>query len=257
MSSAVFWYVQARLQARHGERMDEAHWHALEGAQSFLTYLDRTRSTPVCQFTELVPADASAHVVERRLREARRGYAEEIASWMPTSWRRAVRWAALLPDLPMLAYLRNGGAAWPWMMEDPVAGPLAQAPAAVRDEALREAGLGALAAGSGETAIATAWLDRWRSLWPTASRNERRELDTLVAGATYYFERSASAASCMQGANSRRDLVRHFNRCFRASIARPAAVFSHLGLVALDIERLRGGLLRRLLLETEKTARAA
>ena len=101
MSSAVFWYVQARLQARHGERMDEAHWHALEGAQSFLTYLDRTRSTPVSRFTELVPADASAHLVERRLREARRGYAEEIASWMPASWRRAVRWAALLPELPM------------------------------------------------------------------------------------------------------------------------------------------------------------
>ena len=257
MSSAVFWYVQARLQARHGERMDEAHWRALEGAQSFLTYLDRTRSTPVCRFTELVPADASAHVVERRLREARRGYAEEIASWMPASWRRAVRWAALLPDLPILAYLCNGGAAWPWMMEDPLVGPLAQAPAAVRDEALKQAGLGAFAAGFGETAIATAWLDRWRSLWPTASRNERRELDTLVAGVTYYFERSASAASGTQGANARGDLVRHFNRCFRASIARPAAVFSHLGLVTLDIERLKGGLLRRLLLETEKSASAA
>ena len=54
------------------------------------------------------------------------------------------------------------------MMEDPLVGPLAQAPAAARDDALREAGLGALlAAGSGKTAIATAWLDRWRSLWPT------------------------------------------------------------------------------------------
>ena len=257
MSSAVFWYVQARLQARHGERMDEAHWRALEGAQSFLTYLDRTRSTPVSRFTELVSADASAHVVERKLREARRGYAEEIASWMPASWRRAVRWAALLPDLPILAYLRNGGAAWPWMMEDPVAGPLAQASAAARDEALKEAGLGALAAGAGEKAIATAWLDRWRSLWPTVSRNERRELDTLVAWAAYCLERSASSASGLPGANARRDLVRHFNRCFRASIARPAAVFSHLGLVALDIERLRGGLLRRLLLKTEKSARPA
>ena len=175
---------------------------------------------------------------------------------MPASWRRAVRWAALSRTCLFSLFFAMA-ASVALDHGRPLVGPLAQAPAAVRDEALKQAGLGAFAAGFGETAIATAWLDRWRSLWPTASRNERRELDTLVAGVTYYFERSASAASGTQGANARGDLVRHFNRCFRASIARPAAVFSHLGLVTLDIERLKGGLLRRLLLETEKSASAA
>ncbi|MGO9172544.1 MAG: hypothetical protein ACLP7P_11340 [Rhodomicrobium sp.] len=250
---AIFCYVQARLQARHGARLEEAHWQALEGARSFSSYIDRTKTNALRRFTEGIPLDASAHVIEKRLRQARRGYAGEIASWMPVSWQPAVRWAALLPDLPILSYLLKGGAAWPWMAEDPVLAALPHAPPAIRSERLKEAGLGALAASAGEGALLKEWLKHWCLLWPAISRTEGRDLHTLITGVALSFERSANQAST----TLRRDLAAHLIRRFRASAARPAAVFCHLGLAFLDIERLRGGLLRRLLLEGVAPVEAA
>jgi hypothetical protein len=237
------------LQARHGARLEEANWQALEGARSFAGYLDRTKSTGLRRFTERMQPDSQPHTIEQRLREARRNYAEEIASWMPASWQPAVRWAALMPDLPILSYLLKGGAAWPWMAADSVLAPLAQAPAAARGEQLKEAGLGGLARDGEHSEIAQCWLEHWRLLWAAGSSAERRHIEGLVAGVAQNFQRSAHAGTGAGSAPERRDLAKHLTRCFRANSATPAVVFCHLGLVALDIERLRGGLLRRLLLE--------
>ena len=55
----------------------------------------------------------------------------------------------------------------------------------------------------------------------------------------------------------RRDLAHAVTRLFRRHGASPAAVFCHLVLVALDLERLRGGLVRRRLFEPASARQAA
>ena len=52
----------------------------------------------------------------------------------------------------------------------------------------------------------------------------------------------------------RRDLAQTVTRLFRRHGGTPVAVFCHLALVALDLERLRGDLVRRALFEPAKEA---
>jgi len=48
-------------------------------------------------------------------------------------------------------------------------------------------------------------------------------------------------------------LAHALTRMFRERGGTPSAAFCHLALVAIDIERLRGGLVRRRLFDSERT----
>ena len=69
-----------------------------------------------------------------------------------------------------------------------------------------------------------------------------RFLAAAVEGAFTELQRTAATA-----ARCRRELERVLVRHFRRSSGTAAAIFCHLGLVVIDIERVRGAILRRLL----------
>ncbi len=138
MSADPHWrYVQARLQARHGDRLQEADWRALEAAQTADAFLERSRATSLRRFTEQLSAGMSSHAIERALRGAWRAYVDEVAGWLPTAWRPAVLWTALLPDLPAIDALLKGEAP-AWTKQDPALALFTETDPAQRLAALQD-----------------------------------------------------------------------------------------------------------------------
>ena len=257
MSSNPRWsYVQARSQARHGERLHEADWRAIEAARSIDQFIERARASSLRRFTEGVDARASSHAVERMLRAAWRAYVAEVASWVPAAWRQAVLWTSLFPELPIIDALLRGEAP-EWVQQDPAFGELGQADPQKRNAALTNSPLNALIASNArDETLAARWYMHWRSLWPQRHADNRALLD-IAATINAHVERLGRAGLQETSAPYRRDLVLRLTRMFRRHSGSPAALFCHLALVALDLERLRGDLIRRLLFEPSNAKEAA
>lgn len=227
---AEFAFAQARLQARHGERLTEADWRALEGAHSLGRYLEHARATALKRFVARIGADMDAHEIERELRAQARDYVDEVAAWAPQRWRAAIGWLRALPDAPLVDGLRQGAPARGWMGADPTL-------AAWRD---------------GEAATArspAAPPGDWRALWP----KEKARCATLARLAGQARDLAPTAGQ----AEGRPALERALTRAIRAHAATPAALVGHIGLVFVDLERLRGGLSRRALFSTRDRSVAA
>ena len=136
MSDSPRWsYVQARLQARHGERLQEADWRAIEAARSIDQFIERAHASPLRRFTERVHARTSSHAIERILRDAWRSYVTEVAGWVPAAWRQAVIWTSHVPDLPIIDALLRGEAP-KWIRQDPVFAGLTETDLRKRSAAL-------------------------------------------------------------------------------------------------------------------------
>jgi hypothetical protein len=258
MSARPRWsYVQARLQARYGERLQEADWRVLEAALSIDQYIERARATSLRRVAERLNARLSSHAIERVLREEWRGTVAEVAAWLPSPWRAAVQWTAPLGELPLIDGLLRGDLA-DWMRDDAVFAPLADADRQRRLAALAKSPLAPLAASAeSETTPAGRWFKHWRALWPRAPAGDTRPLLDLAAALEDHAARLGAAGPQDSSARHRRDLAQSLTRLFRRHSASPAAVFSYLALVALDLERLRGGLLRRRLFESGRAKDAA
>jgi len=252
VSTRVHWsYVQARLQARHGARLDESGWRIVEGAKSLDQFLERTRTTALRRFIERMDAGMSSHAIERDLRAQWRRYGAEVAAWVPPAWKPAVTAVARIPDLPMLAAL-DAGDAPDWTQHDPA---LARRTESGTGSAAFAAFPGAApAAQNGSSGTSTGrWLAHWRASWPLPRTSDWQRLDDLVDLVSAHAARLGNAGAQDTSSRYRGDLMRALTRLFRRHGFTPAAVFAHLALVALDLERLRGGLVRRRLFAAEST----
>ena len=256
MSGRADWsYVQARLQARHGDRLDEGDWRSLEAAKSLDHFHDRARMSSLRRFTERLDTQTLAHAIERALRVEWRRYVAEVALWVPSAWEAPVLWTAYVPDLPLIDGLLEK-AAPDWARGDPILEVFADGE--LRSELLMQlrAPLAPLFPANGGT-LAQRWLAQWRILWPRRRTVERARLDRLCAMVADHFGRLAEAGPQETSRQYRLDLARACERMFRRHGATPTAVFSHLALVALDLERLRGGLVRRQLFHAAGEGMAA
>ena len=250
MSPRPAWsYVQARLQARHGERLDEAGWRSLEAVRSLDHFIDRSRATALARFSERLNNSMSSHAIERTLRNGWRDYVAEIASWCMPGWRPAILWCATLPDLPAFAVLLRGEAPR-WVQQDATLAGFFE----LSQGATIKSPLDALLPGpKREATLAARWFARWRSLWPRGTR-ERRVLVALADIVRAHIAHLDLAGPQDASAGYRRALAQNVARMFRRHGASPTAVFCHLTLTALDLERLRGGLVRRALFAPAKEA---
>ena len=245
-STARFAYVQTRLQARHGMRPDEQVWRQLESVGDSGAYLQVARNTALRPWVVGLHAGHGAHEIELALRQQYRRTIDEVAHWMPTEWRSAVSWVRRLPDLPALQYLLTGASTPAWMRDDPQLRSFTSETPAGRVQTLQSSDCAPLLRGwqRGEPLYAS-WLDYWRALWPEASR--------LVAGLealARLLRRHLGALSLYSAAASaslQETLLRELNRAFRRYSFQPTAAFAHLGLVALDVQKLRAQLLQRIL----------
>lgn len=257
MSEMPRWsYVQARLQARHGERLRDGDWRALEAARSLEEFIARARVSSLRQFTERLHARMPSHALERLLREAWRGYVAELADWVPAAWRQAVLWTSLIPELPIIDGLLKGETP-NWIKDDPALADLAGLDRQRHDIKAANSPLDALVASLGpDRTLAASWYSHWRSLWPRR-RPQRSALVAIAAAINAHVDELDRAGPQQSSAAFRRDLKDRLTRLFRRHSGSSAAVFCHLALVALDLERLRGDLIRRRLFERSLAEEAA
>lgn len=242
-------YAQSRLQSRFGERPDELLWRKLEAMPEPAAALAIARSSGLRRWVVGITAHADTHEIEIALRARWRECVIETASWMPNRWQAAMLWTRGLVDLPALCHLAHGGAPLPWMFADPVLQAHAGADAVTRESLLREhcrvlievspefPGRAVSPARLGPARIHQAWLEEWRRRWPGWSETAALE----------YLARLFDAAMNQPAAIGRPELLGKLGTLFRRSALSPVAAFVYVAFAALDIQRLRAGLLKHAL----------
>ena len=174
-----------------------------------------------------------------------RDYVDDIASWVPRGWRKSVEWTNRLTYLPALLHLIKGNTAQGWMLQDPVLKPFTAIHHDQRNAALLQSDYAPMVHAYHEgMPLLAAWTVRWQFLWPAPGASERaslQHLQTLLQQHLASFARETPESAWRQ----RQQLAARLGTLFRAFRYQPAAVFCHLLLVALDVERLRGDILQR------------
>jgi hypothetical protein len=236
-------FAQARLQSRHGESATEATWQRLEVARELSALLDAARHSPLQRWLPGITLHSSGHEIEGLLRRQWRATVAEVAGWMPAPWQPSLHWCALLPDLPVLQHLLQGGEPAAWMADEPAWRALCSSPAAERAAALVGGPLAALAV-AGPGPLLPAWQAEWQRRLPHPLGGPDDPLRQLTRAL------QAHAAACAAAPPGPGNLLRTALRSrllqlWRRATLTPAAAFVHLGLCALDLERLRGELLTR------------
>lgn len=238
-------YALARIQARQGARPHENEWRRLEASRDLAHYLEALRSSSLARFCTRLDPSWDGHALERELRSGWRGYVDAVASWHPRAWQSWLGWLAWLPTLSLLARLARAEAAPAWLLADPVCAPLAAGTAERRRLALQHSPLRPLAAGMGAgQPLGRLWWLHWQELLPPMPAETRGLLDSMIKQLSRFIDAVASAGG---SGPVRTELAAALHRAFRASAATPVASCCHLALVALDLRRLRGGLLSRCL----------
>lgn len=237
-------YALARVHARHGQRLDEATWRRLEASRDLGQYLDAVRASPLAGWVASLDVTRDVHAIERTLRIEWRQYVEVVATWHPREWQPWLAWWAWLPVLSLLAQLSRPEPAPDWMLADPLCGPIAPGNPAERAAALLATPLAPLEpAILGRTPMGSAWLAHWQALTPQSDMQTRQLVSLLLrAIGTHTDKLLNNAADTMA---LRRDLADQLTRLFRAGGATVAATVCHFALLALDLQRLRGGLVSR------------
>ncbi len=243
---ASFAYAQARLQARHGLRPGEPLWQRLASAGDLANYLQQAQRTALRPWVLGMQATQSSHAIELSLRRHFRTYVDEVADWLPGHWGGAVRWIRRMPDLPALQHLVRGETAPPWLLEDPELRPFASENIASRLEAMHNSDCASLATAwqRGDT-LYEGWLEQWQRHWK-GSRPFAEGFSCLARLLRQYLQ-VRPARQAVTSDRRRHMLVSGLNYTFRRYSFEPAAACAHLGLIALDLEKLRSDLLQRAL----------
>lgn len=248
MSRGQYDYIQARLQARHGQRPDAALWQRLGALRDLPLFLQTARASGLRPWLEGFTPETPAHRMEQLLRQRFRAEAERVARWQPRPWQAATAWLAHWIDLPALGGLLRDERPPEWMLSDPDYAPLAELPRSARAEALlhsRWAELGKeLHAVAGKPAnVRDTWFAHWHRLWPRDDARARAQVEQLAEA----LQRppGGPAGTAAQDAARRTQWTDWLKYRFRQMPQAPVTSLLHLFLLAQDMERLRGELLQR------------
>jgi hypothetical protein len=244
-----FAYPQARIQARYADLPGEDDWQRLAGARTLGIFLEEAREGALRSWVKGFSALSDAHDLERGLRAIWTDSVEEVALWVPGPWHPACSWLRWLPLLPLFAHAARGHALPDWMSQDLALHPLRGADGALDPKALSAAGAGVLLVPP--EGLADAWRAQWRRLWPACERRFLVNLERLAERVLRHAQ--SFAQSGRDGAwPLRRELRERLRLDFHRLELQPAAAFTFLALVALDLERLRAALMQRALFPTQE-----
>ena len=205
------------MQARYGERPDEALWLRLRSARGVAALLELTRACGLRRWVAGLVPESSSHEIESRLKSRLREAIAEVAAWVPAPWHAAVLHTRELVDLPVALYLARGEPPRAWMQ-----------------------GVDPAAVASAEDALAE-WEASWRRLWPQEDAAAFSGVEALLRLAQAHRRSQAR-------------LNPGLAVLFRRYAGEPAAAFAFLLLGALELGRLRAALLRQALLVPARLA---
>lgn len=256
MTRGQYDYIQARLQARHGQRPDTALWQRLGALRDLPLFLQTARASGLRPWLEGFTPETSAHRMEQLLRQRFRAEAEHVARWQPRPWQAATAWLAHWIDLPALGGLLRDEHTPEWMLSDPDYAPLAELPRSARAEALlhtrwAELGRELHAPGRSHTNLRDAWFAHWRKLWPRDDRRAFAQVEQLAEA--LQRPQGGAASTPAQDAALRAHWGEWLNYRFRQMPRAPVTSLLHLFMLAQDLERLRGELLQRRLFPSAGT----
>jgi hypothetical protein len=239
-------YAQARVQARFAGRLSDGEWQRLGAVRAYPAYLQELRATALRGWVAGISELSDSHGIEQALRRQFRRRVEEVQGWAPESWRPAVGWVGWLADLPLLQHLLGGEAAPPWASGDFHVRGWLDAAGYLRREALAAAGGGDLLAAGPE--LGAVWLGAWRRRWPAVGGDARAGLERLVRVL-------ATRAEVLSGAGAVPRPGARLEHLFHGLVLQPGVLFAYLAVMALDLGRLRGELVGRVLFEGGGVAR--
>lgn len=245
-SVSQFAYTQARLQAWHGLRPTEQTWSRLAATGDLASYLQIARHTSLQEWIITIHPASTSHDIELILRQLFLSHIDNVARWQPTSWHAAVLWCKQLTLLPVLRHLLAGEPIPDWLRQDHELKHFTSENQEQRVQALQTSLFSPIIEAWQKNKDPTdAWLAHWRHLWPKTTPSQQRALDRL---SNFYLRHLQSlTTSEMPAKDSLTDLQLPLQNAFRHFSFQPAAAFVHLGLMALDIQQLRGDLLQRCL----------
>jgi hypothetical protein len=244
--SVEFAYAGTRALSRYGDHLTVSQWRLLDSSRGLAQYLHLVRGTALGPRVQHFSTATSPHVIERSLRREWRAEVGNVVRWAPARWRPAIAWTRWLPELPALGYLIGDDPVLPWMLEDPVLTEFASPDPDIRRAAIEQSEL-AVIAKSGATGVLHAWLQHWRRTWPGDDR-ERDGTREIVSTVAWFLDgETSSDTKPVPGPQRREQFEAQIVRIMRARHEQPAVVFCHLLLTALELHRLRDGLLRRAL----------
>lgn len=250
-------YLQARLQARHGDRPAIDEWRLAEAGTDLSHYLEAIRRTALKRWIGDINPDMAPEAIERHLRAAWRDNVDQLADWAPGAWRPAVEWLRWLPDLPAIDHLLRGAKVPPWMRADPVMREMAFDEISRRREALAESPLAPLLpAGEADAPrVVDAWIAQWRQRLPPSARDPKGEIAALLELVRAHLEAMRSCEE-RHGRALRSLLAARVERSFRRGAGTIIALFAHLALDGLELERVRAGITGRRLLPERAEGRS-
>jgi hypothetical protein len=235
------------MQSRYAARANVSAWRAMERAPELSALIDIARSSGFEQLVAQLPMSLGLHELDLAVRNQWRERVDEVAGWMPVDWQPALRWCALIVDLPFFQYLANGGMPYRWMQRDKSIADPGLLSGRCTLAARKMAGLsaGSHDSGTGPEAIASVWYRAWRSRMPPLSEDEAAHVTALARIIASHLQ-MFSRASGGEGWRHRHLLEVKLASLFRRFTLEPLAVFAFLALQWLDLERLRGEIAMRI-----------
>ncbi len=218
-------YAVTRLHARYAQLLSADEWSRLSRIEHFAGFVQQASDTALRTWVEHFDPRIAPHRIETMLRDGFRQHVAEVAAWLPRRERAAVAWINALTALPELRHRAADGIDYDWLP-----------PAAT------ETALGAESDGAG---LVQKWLRRWRALWPrNLCRDERRGL-SRIADVWAQAARELHTIGCGTDGSLQLPLEIEMRRQFRRRRGSLIGAHCYLGLLWLQVSRLRGALLRR------------
>lgn len=237
--AASYAYMQARIQARHGDRLTREQWRQLDACRDLGRYLQLARASDLGKWVRHFAAHEDPLRWERSLRADWTANLAAVTAWVPERWHACLHWLRSLPGLPGISHLLRGEQPTAWMLADPFFADLDLADTEAFRESLAGSEWAELAAHWDPEHPLEAWFDAWRGRWPGDDLRAAAELDRTCARLA-----AAWQAPDLDYADWLGGLERQFTALLRRRPRTILALLGHIGLVSLDMIHLRAGLIR-------------
>lgn len=218
-------YAQARIQSRYAARAGPAAWREMEHARELPALIELARRSGFERMLTQLPRPLGLHALDLAVRKQWRLQVDEVAGWMPAEWQAAVRWCAVIVNLPFVHHLAAANIPYEWMQRDPSFADLGTPP--------------------GPEAVASGWHREWRRRMPRLPEEEAANFLAFVRTIESHRQAFANVAAD-EGWRLRHLLEQKLTALFRRSTLQAVAAFAFLALQWLDLERLRGEIAGRL-----------